>query len=89
MPKPICVKCQRFYRPKKNGVLALEGKPIHPDAQPGIEQADLWTPYKLWHADLMECRGCGHQLIVGFGHSPIWQDFQPDQPKETHRVNDC
>lgn len=27
MPKPVCVKCECFYRPHKNGYSFIEGKP--------------------------------------------------------------
>jgi hypothetical protein len=37
--KPICVKCQRFYRPSRNGVWFLEGMPTHNGAHPGKAEA--------------------------------------------------
>lgn len=93
MPKPVCVPCKRFYRPLKNGVHLLEGKPIHRDTLPGNSSPDEWAPYKIWHADLWHCQGCGHELISGFGHSPMSEDYRPDfdslLPSVTHTVNDC
>ncbi len=86
MLKPICPKCQRFYRPKKNGTPFVEMKPrsglSHP---PGIEAPEMWETYKLWMGDLWECRGCGHELIVGTGNRPISQDFHPDFQMQIER----
>ena len=89
MPKPVCVKCQRFYRPHRNGVHILEGKPNGVRVPPGTSRPELWEPYKVWMADMWKCQGCGHELINGFGHSPLWQDFQPNMPEFSHKVNDC
>jgi hypothetical protein len=61
---PICVPCQRFYRPEKNGYTFLEGMPIA-NAPPGKEYAHAWKPYKLWRGDLWKCEGCGHLTIAG------------------------
>jgi hypothetical protein len=69
--KPICVKCRRFYRPKRNGVFFIEGMPPYA----GETQ---WRPYKLWQGDLWECLGCGHELISGVGHFPIREHYQDD-----------
>jgi hypothetical protein len=58
MPKPACPKCQRFYRPKKNGYFFIESMPRGggPDddlpTPSGTSRPDLWQPYKLWSADL-------------------------------------
>jgi hypothetical protein len=95
--KPICVKCQRFYRPKKNGTSFVEMKPRGGSAlaPPGVEAPGTCEPYKLWMGDLWECRGCGHELIVGTGQLPISQDFHPDFQKQIKdwraeiKINDC
>jgi len=92
--KPICVPCQRFYRPKKNGFSFVEGMPIN-NAKPGKANADKWRPYKLWSGDLWECPDCGHQIISGTGHTPI--AIQHEQGFDelvkgynaTFQVNDC
>jgi hypothetical protein len=95
MPKPVCVDCQRFYRPKKNGYIWTEGKPINGDmhALPGTLQPDKWIPYKVWNGDLWECEGCGHQIIVGVPSVPLSQDyydsFQDWCAKSNLIVNDC
>lgn len=92
--KPICVQCQRFYRPKKNGFFFIEGMP-RDDARPGTVDAALWSPYKLWCGDLWECEGCGHELVSGVGRNPVAEHFQSDFAETAARhgvilqVNDC
>ena len=95
MMKPICVPCGLFYRPKKNGFSFLEGMPNSNRTPSGKEHADLWRDYKLWQGDLWECRGCGHQIIVGVGAAPISEHYLPDFAERVKsrapafRVNDC
>ena len=94
MPKPACLKCQRFYRPKKNGFFWLEAAPIDPDrAVPGTEHPEQWRPYKIWNSDLWECEGCGHQLISGHGYNPVAIQHEPkfaDWLQEVKgTINDC
>jgi hypothetical protein len=61
MPKPICVDCELFFQPKKNGIT--------------WEQMDKdmagkdWLPFAMWDADLWGCKGCGHEIIVGHAKS--------------------
>jgi hypothetical protein len=94
--KPICVPCQRFYRPKKNGFPFIEAAPYRGfHVLPGTEEAGDWRPDKLWVGDLWECKGCGAQIVVGTGRSPIVEHFQDnfkwtvEQYKPTLQVNDC
>lgn len=75
MPKPICMTCKKFYRPKKNGVTIEEGMPLGVDSC-GVSKE--WVPYKLWRGDLMECKGCGHQIVYGFGLRPLAEHYQKD-----------
>jgi hypothetical protein len=93
MPKPACVKCKRFYRPKKNGARALEQMPTVDGAKPGTQDEDLWAPYKIWHADLWQCEGCGHELIVGYGRLPEYEHHHPEMDLALllphHKINDC
>lgn len=98
MPKPICVKCQRFYRPKRTGTYFTEQMPTGAtkDSPPGTAAPELWRPYKLWCGDLWECQGCGSQLIVGTGFKPIRENYDADFEEERQRlgahkilVNDC
>ena len=63
--KPICVQCQRFYRPKKNDFPFVEGYPNPSDTKPGKADPAGWHPYKLWNGDLWECPDCSHQIVVG------------------------
>lgn len=97
MPKPICVKCQRFYKPKRTGTYFTEQMPRGPErAPPGTAAPGKWTPYKVWCGDLWECQGCGNLLIVGTGSKPVRERHDPDFEMERHRlratgilVNDC
>jgi hypothetical protein len=34
-------------------------------------------PYKLWSADLLECVGCGCEMIAGFAREPLAEHYQP------------
>lgn len=61
MPKPVCLKCGLFFKPTKTAVGWEEMMPVDSD----------WRPYKLWMGDLMECRGCGAEIISGHGGDPI------------------
>lgn len=93
MPKPACPKCQRFYRPAKNGIRVLEAMPHHNDALPGNLAPESWAPYKIWHADLWQCPGCGHQLISGWGNHPESERHYPEfhhyLPNIDFTINDC
>ena len=85
MPKPACVKCQRFFRPKRNGQRVVESMPIG-DAPPGTEAPNMWEPYKLWVADLWECPGCGFELICGYGAYHMAERYEPDFAKKLRGV---
>jgi hypothetical protein len=93
--KPICVECRRFYRPFKNGVWFLEGRPKYNGAPTGLQAPDDWSPCKLWHGDVWMCHGCGHKLISGVGHAPLSEHYQPqfagdvEACKPILQVNDC
>jgi hypothetical protein len=95
MLKPICVSCGTFFKPVKSGIRVLEQMPKIPQAVPGIVAADDWRPYKIWQADLYECRSCGSQVVSGYGLNPIAIQHMPDFKKmlEEHppdvTVNDC
>jgi hypothetical protein len=62
---------------------------------PGTAAPEMWEPYKLWMGDLWECRGCGHELIVGSGYQPISEDYWPDFLQQIESwgakitINDC
>ena len=94
--KPICVPCQRFYRPKKTGFYFIESMPIYNGAPSGNSHPELWRPYKIWSGDLWECLGCGHQTISGVGVNPISIKHEPDFEMIAEKlkaiqfeVNDC
>lgn len=93
MPRPVCVSCQRFFRPKTNGFYWVEGKPTEYDTPSGKERPDLWVPYKLWMGDLWQCQGCGVEIVVGHGLNPISQDYVKGFAQSVRdvplQVNDC
>ena len=85
--KPICAKCQVFFRPKLNGVSFLEGMPNNNRSE--------WSPYKLWIGDLWECPTCQAEIIHGVGGRPISEHYEEnfkDLVKKCEpilQVNDC
>lgn len=93
MPKPACVKCKMFYRPKRNGVAVTESMPTQTGARAGEVDAALWKPYKLWEADLWHCLGCGHELIAGWGGTPLTEHYKDNFAKlhalSQFTINDC
>ena len=60
-----CAGCRRTYVPLKNDIRVIE------------TLAD-GSPYKLWCADLIECPGCHHRIVSGFGNRPIAEHFESD-----------
>jgi hypothetical protein len=97
MLKPICVACQRFYRPHHTGKQFVEAMPApgHARAVPGSARPDQWQPYKLWRGDEWMCHGCGSLIIVGTGHGPTRERHEPAFDDERRniipyfQVNDC
>lgn len=93
--KPVCTKCQRFFRPKTNGISFIEAMPTVALAPAGSSEPELWKPYKLWSGDLWVCLGCGAEIIVGVGQRPLAEHFQPTFEEELRvykpsvTVNDC
>jgi len=83
----VCVKCGKFLKIKQNGVSVEEGMPLNDG---------MWGPYKIWQADLWECRECGIEIISGFGHRPIAEHYKKEEYARIRRsckplvmVNDC
>jgi hypothetical protein len=91
MPKPVCVRCQRFFRPYRNGAYVLENKPKEGRQQPkGTEAPQMWEPYKVWMCDTWVCNGCGEVIAVGFAQKPTWEDYKGPLPEGNYLpVNDC
>jgi hypothetical protein len=96
MLKPICVSCQRFYRPHKNGRRFVEAMPKGGTdrAAPGTSQPERWVPYKVWIGDEWRCHGCGHLLIVGVAGWPLSEHYLPNfadvrATAKYLQVNDC
>ena len=88
--RPVCVKCRQFFSVKRNGFHFTEGMPI------GERWEPYWVPYKVWAGDLYECRGCGAEIVSGFGAKPISVRHEADFQKTRNalgadklQVNDC
>ena len=85
-----CARCHKFMRRKKIGVVIEEGMPIR---QP--DGSDGWGPYKLWHADLVECPECGAKMITGFAQRPLAEHYEKTYAQQRERfsplfrVDDC
>jgi hypothetical protein len=84
-----CVKCAKFFRIKKNGVVLEEGRPLD-------DKGKQWGPYKMWRVDLWECPGCGMQVTAGAGQNPTAEHYMVEryaEQREKHppllTVNDC
>jgi hypothetical protein len=85
--KPICMNCQLFFRPHRNGTYFTEGMQ---DGRGG------WRPYKIWVGDLWKCKGCGHEIIVGVPSNPLREHYEDHFDKLRTRtcaaeinINDC
>lgn len=97
MPKPVCLPCQRFFRPKTNGFRWIEGRPTK-EERDGVsnrgKDANGWVPYKVWISDLWECQGCGAQIITGHAHNPLSEHYMDDfetwrASADSRQINDC
>ena len=99
--KPVCVKCQCFYRPEHNGHFFMEMMPSgieDPDfddmegtisrseAKRGTKAPHLWEPYKVWCGDLWKCPECSHEIVVGVMGGPISEHYMPDFEYEVTRL---
>lgn len=93
--KPICVPCQRFFRPKNTGKPFVEGMPSENGAPAGRAHPEQWRPYKLWMGDEWGCPDCGATIVVGVGLNPIAEHYQPEFGAAVARwapslqINDC
>jgi hypothetical protein len=67
--------------------------PLHADAAPGAVNGAAWRPYRVWSADVLQCRGCGAEILAGFGARPISEHYEAEfaavAARATHIVNDC
>jgi len=94
--KPICVKCQCFYRNIKSGFYFTEGMPKSAGTKRGHFEPENWTPYKIWAGDKFRCPICQHEIIYGTGLQPIneyyKEDFEQQRKQlgaDQYQVNDC
>jgi hypothetical protein len=99
--KPVCVKCQCFYRAEHNGHFFTEMMPtgLHhgpPEDRRGTKAPETWEPYKVWVGDLWKCPECQHEIVVGVVGGPVSEHYLPDFDSVMTRygagqlkVNDC
>ena len=85
--KPVCVNCNLFFKPEKNGIHFEEGYQIGDTGK--------WGSYKLWVGDKWKCRGCGAEIIVGTPLDPVMLNHEPSYTERRAqfapelRVDDC
>lgn len=94
--KPICVPCQRFFRPEKSGFCFTEGMPIGAGLSvPGTSHPERWRPYKLWRGDKWKCQGCGAEIVIGASepfaiqHEDGFTQLAKETKADQYQVNDC
>jgi len=64
--RPICTKCQREYKVKKQGIVT---------ELMGMFGGKL-ASHELYSSDLWECPMCGHQIVGGFGEEALARHFE-------------
>lgn len=64
MKQPVCVPCGLTFKVEKAGVSVFE-----------MFKSDKEV-YRIWQADKLRCRGCGVEVIYGFGQRPLAEHFQ-------------
>jgi hypothetical protein len=96
MLKPVCVPCKRFFQMQKSGFYFIEGIRGPGISPPGTADPISWVPYKIWVADKWKCQGCGAEILSGFGHRPVSEDYKEDFQDKIEQlgasqlqVNDC
>lgn len=56
---PLCVKCQTHFRVAKTGIIVV------------VMFGDPPRPYELWCADMLQCPGCGAQIVSQYASAPF------------------
>ena len=69
--RPVCVACRVQMRCEKN----QESASITVDEM----------PYQIWQGDRYQCPRCAAQIIVGWGHVPVWERHAGDPEAATRR----
>lgn len=67
MPKLVCRKCEIELKPEENGVVIVE-----------LCQKNKRV-YKIWSADLWECRNCGNEVVAGFSSQPSFHEGEKSE----------
>ena len=58
MENNLIVCCEQIMKRVEIGIIAEQ-------------LTEKLEPFKLWSADLFKCTKCGHEIIAGFGTTPI------------------
>ena len=65
MHSPVCAKCRIEMKPVRNSVTFLTKASY--SAGGGVAE----YPYAMSMGDIWGCKGCGAQVIIGWGSKPI------------------
>ena len=75
-----CMACQEQYVPLKNDIFVAQTEIVVGNVT--LDQ----TIYKLWCADLLECPGCHHIIISGYGQEPVSTWHEKDHREVIERA---
>lgn len=69
--RPICVKCEVELKATATGALLVETQ----RTKSGDDFEN--RPYRVWSVDISACPKCEHEVVIGFGRSPVIEMFEP------------
>lgn len=67
---PLCIKCQTHFRVIKTGIVVV------------VMFGDPPQPQELWSADILQCPGCGAQIVSQYASAPFAVHRDSDFQKE-------
>ena len=67
MKKPICVKCEKGFKPYHNGAFLVE-----------LFHNNEFI-YKIWHCDIYRCPECRVKIVYGYGDNPVMRDIDGEE----------
>lgn len=62
----VCVKCCLSFGAQRIGIYL-------------IEQLKDGSVYRVWHADVSVCSGCGTEIVYQFAQNPLAEKFEKDK----------
>lgn len=69
IPRAVCLKCKKPFKPEKNGVTMRA-------------HSKLGYYYSI-QVDKWKCPQCGQEILVGFADQPTHFNYQGKMPKAT------